>query len=186
MYCNYCRTTNADDSFFCRSCGKSIAPMGASSTNAADQPADRTEVPQAEIQLGKVQPSGVGGWLGLLIFGLVIGGPLSLAAAAATGGAVAVFLCIGLAVWSIYCGVVLIRKKPNAPRITKIYLVTLFCLYLLAVGGTIAQSVASPASVDVADDGGRVLGALLMTLVWYAYLEKSKRVKNTYQSPSIV
>lgn len=186
MYCNYCRATNADDSSFCRSCGKPIVPISAAPANVAEQAADSSGAPLAEIRLSKPQPSGVGGWLALLVFGLVIGGPISLAAGAASArDAVTVFFLVGLAVWSIYCGIALIRKKPNAPRITKIYFIVLFCLYAVAIVGGIVQS-ANSASVDVADDAGRVIGAFLATIAWYAYLEKSKRVKHTYQPPSVV
>lgn len=185
MYCNYCRATNANDSLFCRSCGKSIAAVSPSPSEPTRQAQEGVEAALAEVQIGRPQPNGVGGWLALLVFGLLIGGPIALLAGIAQNPSpTVIFVSVVFGAWSVYCGIYLARQKPNAPRITKIFFIALFCFYALAIAVFILMDATKPGSFDVDTATGRTLGTLLSTIGWYAYLRKSKRVKNTYSRSS--
>jgi hypothetical protein len=92
-----------------------------------------------------------------------------------------------LIVLGIYAGTSLWRVKPGAPRVAKTYLVAVFAqqVVLLLMGFWIASKVvATPENI-----GGVVmepLRSIIYVVIWYSYLNKSRRVAATYPdlSPS--
>jgi len=87
-----------------------------------------------------------------------------------------------LIVFGIYAGVQLWRVKPGAPRIAKTYLVAIFVqqIVLVLIGlWTVSKVAADPENI------GSViiqpLRSFIYVAVWYAYLNKSRRVASTYQ-----
>ena len=141
---------------------------------------------------------GVHGWLAWFVFVRLLVAPIAflvrivneyeLANAPGMDSSVATLywlidaaLCFGFACWSIYCGISLLKLKRNAPRITKAYFVGLFFYFVLGAVFTIA---ASPKSGSGSHDIGVAIVPFLQgfagIIVWYEYLERSKRVANTY------
>ncbi|MGB8801609.1 MAG: DUF2569 family protein [Candidatus Acidiferrales bacterium] len=144
------------------------------------------------------EPSGIQGWLALLVFGLVIGGPISYvvsvvneyditkapgvdSSVATLFWAIDAVLLIGLAAWSVYCGICLLRLKPNAPKITKTFMICLFLYSALGAAFTVmAGAKNGPNSADTSTAIVPFLRTFIGVIVWYSYLERSKRVKNTF------
>jgi len=140
-------------------------------------------------------PSGVGGWL--LFFALVtlIAVPLfqayvvwnviSLLGASQAPSALAVLaidvlmrvIVIALA---IYAGVSLLRKRRNAPRHAKTYLVAVFVqqIVLVAVGIWIQARTNSYNGVGAI--AGEAFRSVFYVILWYSYFEKSKRIAATF------
>jgi hypothetical protein len=103
MFCNYCASTNPDDSLFCSACGKSIgrtrreaAPQyqpatvtvpGKVSAVASATPATVEAAPKSPADVGESvsesvsaredkTPRGIGGWLAFFILSLTLFSPL--------------------------------------------------------------------------------------------------------------
>lgn len=88
---------------------------------------------------------------------------------------------VGLAAFSFTAGLLLLQKHRSAVTVAKVYLLTLtisaMALYLWNVS---AHWTTLPYD-SVIDLGGAILlRPLVFTVVWYAYLANSKRVRNTY------
>ena len=133
---------------------------------------------------------GVGGWLAFLCISLTIFAPifhLSVAAKAfknlvrptpvaqsALLRLDAVFVIYaGLAIFSCMCGYLLWSENPRGPRVTKSYLVIAAALVITL------HSVLAVAGMHI-DLFKIVLGRLVYTVCWYAYLSTSVRVRQTY------
>ena len=133
---------------------------------------------------------GVGGWLAFLCVSLTIFAPifhLSVAAKAfknlvrptplaqsALLRLDAVFVIYaGLAIFSCICGYLLWSENPRGPRVTKSYLVIAAALVITL------HSVLALAGMHI-DLFRIVLGRLVYTVCWYAYLSTSVRVRQTY------
>jgi len=90
-----------------------------------------------------------------------------------------VFISLGLIAFGFYAGVSLWRVRLGAVNLTKKYLIvefsTLSAIVLFAVAG--GENIASAIGMLIA------LGIYLA--IWYSYLNKSKRVKATYQDAVI-
>ncbi len=92
-------------------------------------------------------------------------------------------LGLGIIIFSIYAGVCLWQKKQNAVGTAKRYLVSYLaytfitsCSYFLA--GLPGQAYAEMFSQVFLN----LFGAACLVGIWYTYLEKSQRVKNTFLS----
>jgi ribosomal protein L37AE/L43A len=137
---------------------------------------------------------GVGGWLVLFILSLIVFSPilttiklikefeeLGLVLATVLDAAIS----IALMSFGIYAGVRLWKVKPNAVRIAKRYLIAVFIysgvLLLLIVLGSIYTPTDEKTSSQEIGTVGR---SLLYVIIWYSYLEKSKRVAATYATPN--
>lgn len=141
--------------------------------------------------------SGVGGWLGLLIFGLVIGGPfirfshlLPLKEAEKINPSlinnpawqnytqISWFLFFATAALTIVAGIMLSRvyKKKSVQF-------TIIALWTSGLGYGIFQMAAAYFTLGATNFLGSI-GPLFMTIIltsiWHIYLLKSVRVKNTY------
>ena len=163
-----------------------------------EQPAQQI----VSTETGPPQYHGIGGWLLLFIASLTIITPafqgyivyneLKLYQAAPSPLlfkilAVDWFMRIILMLLGIYAGIRLWLVKPGAPRVAKAYLVAVFAqqVVLLLMGFWIASKVtATPENI------GSVimepLRSIIYVVVWYSYLNKSRRVSATFPdlSPS--
>jgi len=140
----------------------------------------------------------VGGWLLLFCLSLLLFSPLMLYpglselwdAAGQLFGRYPAFrkmvifdtiLNIGLAVFGIYTGILLLIINLKAVKVAKIYL--LVGLVVLIIEPFLFFSVGFPSQVSEAAFREGLKGsfrALIYVVIWYAYLIKSKRVKGTY------
>jgi hypothetical protein len=83
--------------------------------------------------------------------------------------------------FSIYAGISLWSKKINAVRIAKIYLKTL--LIYTVIGATIPFLLFLPREVNdamLAELSKVIWQPFLFFFIWSSYLNKSRRVKNTF------
>lgn len=130
---------------------------------------------------------GVGGWLALFVFALIVGGPImtiiNVAGEFEEFGVVFItvadaVISAALAGLGIYAGISLLRLKPNAVRIAKRYLIAygIYTMVLLIMVVIAASGDAQP-SVETA---GPVIRSFGFVIIWYQYLEKSKRIAITF------
>lgn len=142
------------------------------------------------------EPVGVGGWLLLLIVKLgygaclrVVGGFSQVSAAMGmtnrSGGvvAVAMTLAVGSISFGLLDGVAAFLLKAENPKgllFAKIALMLDVVYYLLALGGTLT-GIAS--LCDSSPRWFRPIGFLVASLIWLAYLKRSRRVANTFFKP---
>jgi Protein of unknown function (DUF2569) len=153
--------------------------------------------PKSQVPESPPQVQGVGGWLALFIFGLVVGGPLITVYKLseeyrnfipAGGGSPGGLLIVGtdisissaITAYGIYAGVSLFRGKPKAVTAAKRFLITLFIYSVLIVLLVILAGVLDPNQKTDTESLGASFRGLLYVLVWYSYLKKSKRVAATY------
>lgn len=121
--------------------------------------------------------TGIHGWLALLWFGLVIGGPISILAAIGNNSSSAfidVLLLVYLA-FSIFSGIKL-RSTMKPAKIVLIVTASLGVLIVL-IGILLGATGDSKSAGEEIASGFKVL---LPPLIWLAYLHSSVRVKNTY------
>lgn len=193
MYCSSCGTQVGDDASFCAKCGTRIAP----STPTVGTP---PQTPATNVS-AKKQLHGIGGWLGLLVVGLTILGPLlggSRISGAFTDAefktpqltTFAPWLSYKMDIWVIFgivalisfcTGILLFRLKPSSVRIA------IVSLWIVGPGGAIADIVAANSVFrsDIASAMSQtmwpsVIASGIAAAIWTAYLVRSKRVKNTY------
>jgi hypothetical protein len=146
-------------------------------------------------------PHGVGGWLALLVAGRVVLGPLSgigrtygeLAAAESEYPALAqiaewssfktvewVALLIFCAI-SIYGGLGLAAKRtPDAVSKAKLVLWFNYPLSIIVTAMIIPATMIPDSGKQAAMAVPSLFGSLIAVAIWTAYLNRSKRVKNTY------
>ena|SRR5277367_398837 len=174
MVCTNCGALIPDRAFACPQCAR---PMRA-----------REVLESPPVLPESVRYEGVEGWLAFLVFYLLFLVPLGTGIGLAeelrlllAGGlaqkdasfpnliywVVALFVaCMG-----IYAGIALWKLFPNAVAATKRFLIA----FLIA---SVVISIVRYHTLE--DRVWRIADALVFFLVWYAYLNRSKRVANTY------
>ena len=154
--------------------------------------------------LENAQPnrSGLGGWLGILLIGMIISSALLLVALVANldGGEYAklfgnTWLVPTFLIWDTvymiifgFSSFLLIKRKVLAIRVIKHSLWTFALINVFLVNaqmidarnavhaGLITQSMADNWTSSVGSDAGR---AIIAALIWIPYLKRSKRVQST-------
>ena len=142
---------------------------------------------------------GVGGWLGLLVFGLLIGGPLS--ALGTTASAVADAQAanpslVTIPAWQQIVSVVWTEAIARAAlfgyagwrlayRLQHRSVAIAICLMWFAgptleIGAAIVVNAIAPAGSADAEVGTGIARFSAWAVIWMAYLLKSRRVENTY------
>jgi len=146
---------------------------------------------------------GIGGWLLFFSISLIILTPLyTLKGLMDYGEATKLFnqlpefktivvidlvISIPLMLFSIFTGVMLLQLRKNAVKIAKIYLLVMLAYsiisaimpFVVGLPSKITQTIFS----DIVKDFVRSLGYFV---IWYSYLNVSKRVKNTFTTRSQV
>lgn len=134
----------------------------------------------------EIKYEGVGGWLSLFIISLIILNPLMMVFGLVSSYEYVSILFLITSVWtlglmcfSIYAGILLWKIRPNAVKIAKI------CLFLYLVGPaiTILLFYLSSSSQELMGEFGKELSRpAIYVLIWFSYLNISKRVKATYSA----
>jgi hypothetical protein len=120
----------------------------------------------------KKAPYGVGGWLGLFCFALVLTGLFSLAGALVAfkekseGGAIGGCIGVALGIFTIVVLAALLLHRTMAVKLAYSYLVVqaLFWLAAAMVGESLRY----------------FAGALTICVAWALYFHRSQRVRNTF------
>ena len=161
-----------------------------------------SEQPSADVAITQEGPSGVGGWLLLLVIGLVIGPVIG---AGRTGAeflsmetqhptlhssalwkefkAASWFCLVAIAALSAYAGFGLARGNDwSVVKRAQIILWLTGPVGALMLGAVVPLVTLGASGVDSQFAGGLLVSAI-PAVIWTAYLSKSKRVRNTYGPP---
>jgi hypothetical protein len=139
---------------------------------------------------------GVGGWLMFLILVLTVFGPLgtlfnlvfaftalsmrtTLSAPASNLQIVSALLSAPFAVWALTVGVKLWKLRPNAVQSAKQYL-KMGTIPFVIVNSLLPSLMLPADQLSWPYTIGNIIGGVGAALVWIAYLDKSRRVANTY------
>ncbi len=141
---------------------------------------------------------GVSGWLLLFCLGLTVFSPLitvfSLVGAYSdapfdrfpsllTVTVIDTLLSAGLMAFSIYAGVALWRIRPGAVETAKKYLLCFLGYQVIAAILPFMAGLPSSANEAMtAEVAKNVVRSVFYVAIWYSYLNRSKRVKATYES----
>ena len=145
------------------------------------------------------EPVGVGGWLFFFCLGLMVFTPLVNIVGLFSSyqeaslffqhfprfhivAIVDVLLSIGIICFGIFAGVALLKQTYNAVRLAKWYLSTL--LLYPVVGSLLLLMTDLPSEANSAIISATVASGfrpLVFFAIWYSYLNKSLRVRNTFQ-----
>lgn len=210
MYCWKCGMQNPEEATFCNRCGSKlrevpvVPAMNETNRPAASAPESHSQVaapviesPSEAVKPGlatgaSIGPTGVGGWLSLFCFGLTVLAPL-----AAIGYfldstvnhpdftvvVLSAVLFFGLAVYSFITGIRIWMLKPNAIRQAKIYLIVGLALSIVSVATYAATTETSDAAIVTG--ASTFSGGVINFAIWWIYLAKSKRVRNTFKHTSL-
>jgi hypothetical protein len=140
----------------------------------------------------------VGGWLAFFIFGLIVLLPIrtfidldqafeqlgqtTTSDAVLAAGIFDIAVSVAIMCFGIYAGLRLLWLKPNAVRLAKRYLISLFLYTVLMTVLVILVGIANPHSEIVSTGLLPQLGGIIYAIFWYFYLEKSERVAGTYRA----
>jgi hypothetical protein len=95
-------------------------------------------------------------------------------------------ITVVLTCFGIYAGYALWSVKPNAPQITKNFLWARL-IYVLAIPFIIIGIANLPAAINsaITQEGVKqAIRGIIIFAIWFGYLKRSKRVRNTYQIQS--
>jgi len=162
----------------------------------SDQAAAPPSLPATSVE---PRYKGVGGWLLLFCLGLTVFSPLitigSFAASYSQSSryfdrfpgllvitVIDTFLSLGLMAFSIYAGVCLWRIRSGAVQTAKKYL--LWFLVYLAIAAVLPFMAGLPSTANdtlLAEAAKNTFRGFIYFAIWYSYLNKSKRVRATYE-----
>jgi hypothetical protein len=127
-------------------------------------------------------PSGVGGWLILVLLGAILTPLMTVylvsvcgefwtdpwfLALATTGGI--------LSGWSLFAALALLNRWPDAPVLAQILLIGSWCF-----STSVEVLVGATAGLDYSKTIPSIIGSAFGTVLWVAYLRQSRRVRATY------
>ena len=124
---------------------------------------------------GQEKSHGVGGWLGLFVFGLGLGGIIDIISSFAMDFSVLSLIDVAIGAYAIYTCYLLIKIKPKGVINAKIILFIYLIINLLWL-------VVEPESVSSEDSYSNPVRGLIFSIVWLLYFFLSSRVKNTYNN----
>ena len=129
---------------------------------------------------------GLGGWLGLFVFGLLVANPLSAALSALPDAAASSkerwaalpgMLLIGTTcAYGIFVGVQLIRRTGDALRHARVYLI--LRLFVWGIWMSLRDRPGEPSNAQILKSWA--LYGIPLTWVWVAYFRRSRRVLISY------
>ena len=82
--------------------------------------------------------------------------------------------------FSIYAGINLWTLKKNAVYIAKLYLILFLVYTFIELFLWITVLPSKVINKIIGDFTKEIVGSLLYFIIWFSYLNKSKRVKNTF------
>lgn len=207
VFCSECGVKVSEGAKFCSECGASLDRKQENLAreevlSVKEDPIEKEEA-KSPASAYKSGPSGVGGWLLLLIVGLMILGPLLSAGVIGSGfqGIERQYPnIVGVAKWTNYktCtwvafgifaaiafyggwGLLKGRDWSVVERARKIlWIINPFAT--IVTSAIIPYSIIGESGVDGPSVLGRVVSSSLVAWVWSSYLKKSVRVRNTYSS----
>ena len=195
MLCSVCGSENPDMGGFCFSCGRPLGgaslviggsaaavaaapPQELNDSNVApDQPQGDPEVERIRTQYPELV--GVGGWLGWFCVVITVISPAIVLVGTFSEPSVYSAIDVGLAAFSIFTGVSIWKVSSRALKLTKILLITQFCLGALLVLAQMLESSSATSSHSSSSDPTGVR-MLVGCVIWFSYFKKSKRVKATF------
>ena len=142
----------------------------------------------------RLKRTGLGGWLGLAWFSLLVIGPLFTLVFLVTaidtlaGGTAAdrlrvlgpFLLIVVQAAGGIYVGVSLVRRSPNAILLARLYFLTVGPFIIgMAIGLGFARG-----SGQAGEFIGQMIGPFVFSIVWAKYFRDSTRIRLTYETHS--
>ena len=160
-----------------------LSPLSPRQPKSGPVEGTEPEVSVAPTAEPKPEPTGVGGWLAVLIVVIGIGMPVrtvieifSIASTSddAWGFGGALLAMVVVATSGAYIGWALWRRWPDAPKTASRFIVGYVVLSALDT------SVSINAGADTSEVVGRIIGSSIFLSVWTSYLRKSRRVKNTF------
>jgi len=193
MFCSKCGAKAPPGALFCAMCGSSVA--------LADGVVIPSHSETADTKRAKKSLRGVGGWLGLLVVGLTILGPILGAvnlSADFTNAEIdypkiasfAPWVSYKSAIWAVFgvaalvsltSGLLLFRFRPSSVRLSIVALWIIgpvkVLLDIVVANTSFTQTVAA-AMVQGMWPG--LFVSILVAIIWTSYLLRSKRVRNTY------
>ena len=204
MYCTQCGTEAVVGGKFCAKCGAPIIAAPATQSHSESKVAE--PIPRSpELPTAKRAPSGVGGWLLLLVAGLLVLGPLLGAGRISADfiGAedqypalrtLAQWQTHKTVTWWTFFLIVLVSTYAGwglaTGRTWSVVKRAMWSLWIAGPIGALVLGVAIPLATlgDSAAGDVRFVGGILASLtaagIWTAYLAKSKRVRATYGANS--
>ncbi len=146
---------------------------------------------------GESGRQGIGGWLLVLVAYLLLFEPLRavpvlMALSLGQGSAavqnvlmVGAVVQTGIALFSLYAGIGLMRLRPGAASIGKIFFIVMLTLGVLELGMVVLGAVVSVSDPAIASmvRGPATFQAITQILIsgaWLVYLEQSRRVRATF------
>ena len=201
MFCSKCGIKAGIDSKFCANCGTALAEKESEIESKLSSQIERTNEQTSSDNNAKKGPTGLGGWLMLLVMGMIVLGPLMGAGRLHSDFVTAelqypnvstmdVWKTFKSAVWwtflvsaaiSFYGGFNLANGRDfKVVRQAKII------LWLTGPVASIVMAVLIPfiifGKAEPSDPKfvGGLMASLVAASIWTAYLSKSKRVRNTY------
>ena len=151
----------------------------------------------------QIKYKGVGGWLLLFCLFLTVFSPLATIFNLVSGyneaspyfdqfpglvnlAIVDGMLSIGLMVFSIYVGIALWKIRQGAVKIAKKYLLVFLGYSILAIFLPFMAGVPSEANEAMIGEVAKgAIGSFIYFAIWYSYLNKSQRVKTTYETLAV-
>lgn len=207
MFCTQCGTQAVHEAKFCASCGTAL-PISAHPSQQEKSTQKQSAATTKQIkQKVKSGPFGVGGWLLLLVIGMLALGPLLGAGRINADfmmaerqypnlGSLAEWYAFKRATWwafavvaaiSIYGGWGLVSSRDwSVVNRAKVI------LWLTGPIASIVLAIFIPLAVFGKTEAGdpQFIGAFIASVIaasiWTAYLSKSKRVRNTYRYKTVV
>lgn len=182
MVCAYCGAeVSSSGSTFCARCGRSLEVLQNASVPAAVQ---------APASPGVTELRGVTGWLLLLCIGLTLGIPLLTAYnwSKIIGKGIEPFpwssllISIAMAGFSFVAGLLLWRVHPKAVPVAKAYFMAEMALPIVFGARLLIEMASSRIQMSPWTIFAVFFRPVLMALVGYLYLMKSKRVRATYST----
>lgn len=200
MFCTHCGTEWELGGRFCINCGRPLIPP--TEATAEDSPVEQSvQAVSSSVHRVRVPPSGVGGWLALLVFGLLFLGPLfgagriSADFISAEGQYPAIkshpqYANLKAATWStflafailsIYAGWGLAKGSDwSVVQRARIVLWVIGPVSSIVIGALVPFAVLRQSAVSDPQFIGSFIASVIVAAVWTSYLSNSKRVRATY------
>ncbi|HRK36785.1 MAG TPA: DUF2569 family protein [Burkholderiaceae bacterium] len=207
MFCTQCGTQAVPGAKFCASCGTALPISAHLPQQERSTPEQSTETSNQIKPKIKSGPSGVGGWLLLLVIGMLALGPLLGAGRINADfmmaerqypnlGSLAEWITFKRTTWWAFAVVAAISMYGGwdlvSSRDWSVVNRAKVILWLTGPIASIVLAIVIPLAVfgktEASDPQfiGAFIASVIAASIWTAYLSKSKRVRNTYRYKTVV